>query len=74
MTCPTPHLGLVGVVIGGVVHVEQYSWDRESGGCTPDRPDPLARAHALITDVHRTVRYLTAPRWKRMLLRLFRWR
>lgn len=67
----------VGVVIDGVVLVEKCSGANVLGGLTPgleplDRPDPLARAHALITDLHRTMRYLTAPRWKRVLLRLLR--
>jgi len=77
MTHPAPHQGLVGVVINGVVHVEKHSGVHGFGGLTPDlepldRPDPLARAHSLIADTHWTVRYLTAPRWKRVLLRTFR--
>ncbi|MFA4050914.1 MULTISPECIES: hypothetical protein [Mycobacteroides] len=78
MTHLAPHQGLVGVVIGGVVHVEKHSGVYGFGGLTPDlepldRPDPLTRAHTLIADTHWTVRYLTAPRWKRPFLRLLRW-
>lgn len=78
MTYSTPHQGFVGVVIGGVVHVEKHSGVHGFGGLTPDlqpldRPDLVARAHALITNTYWTVRYLTAPRWKRPFLRLLRW-
>ncbi|QSN26508.1 hypothetical protein I3U42_01490 [Mycobacteroides abscessus subsp. abscessus] len=75
-------------MITGVVYIDHVSGKKYSGvhafgGLTPDleppacpsrrSPDPLARALALITDAHDTVRYLTAPRWKRPLLRLLRW-
>ncbi|SLC04552.1 Uncharacterised protein [Mycobacteroides abscessus subsp. massiliense] len=67
----------VGVVIDGVVHIEKCSGVNVLSGLTPgleplDRPDPLHRAVALVSELHRTMRYLTAPRWKRVLLRLFR--
>lgn len=77
----------VGVVIDGVVYIDHVSGKKYSGvhafgGLTPDLEppscpapgqDPVARALALITDAHDTVRYLTAPRWKRPLLRILRW-
>ncbi|SID05914.1 Uncharacterised protein [Mycobacteroides abscessus subsp. abscessus] len=75
----------VGVVIDGVVYIDHVSGKKYSGvhvtdGLTPDleppacpsrrSPDPLASALGLITDAHDTVRYLTAPHWKRPLLRM----
>ncbi|SLJ40182.1 Uncharacterised protein [Mycobacteroides abscessus subsp. abscessus] len=54
----------IGVVINGVIYVDDHP---------VPTADPTARALALITDLHHTVRYLTAPRWKRPLLRLLRW-
>ncbi|SKM39637.1 Uncharacterised protein [Mycobacteroides abscessus subsp. massiliense] len=68
MTNPTPHQGFVGVVIGGVVYI-----DHIRPTCPAPDQDPLARTHKRITDLHRNVRYLTAPRWKRPFLRLLRW-
>ncbi|MBE5453491.1 hypothetical protein E3G52_000355 [Mycobacteroides abscessus] len=69
-------------MITGVVYVDHISGEKHSGvhamggltpGVEPHRtPDPVSRALALITDMHRTVQYLTAPRWKRPFLRLLR--
>ncbi|CPT67177.1 hypothetical protein D2E51_17720 [Mycobacteroides abscessus] len=77
----------VGVVIDGVVYIDHVSGKKYSGvhafgGLTPDLEppacpapgqDPVARAHRRITELYDTVRYLTAPRWKRPLLRILRW-
>lgn len=77
----------VGVVIDGVVYIDhvsgkKYSGGHAFGGLTPDLEpptcpapgqDPITRAHKRITELYETVRYLTAPRWKRPLLRLLRW-
>ncbi|AMU24264.1 hypothetical protein A3N96_01495 [Mycobacteroides abscessus] len=77
----------VGVVIDGVVYIDhvsgkKYSGVHVTGGLTPDLEppacpapgqDPVARAHRRITELYDTVRYLTAPRWKRPLLRILRW-
>lgn len=48
----------------GIVHVDTGQ---------PLTQDPVGRALAMLTNMQATMRYLTAPRWKRPLLRLFRW-